>query len=167
MRCRLVKLTRFSGTEASIYSVIVDDDVETLFDKFASENKNLSLSEIKNIFVRLRTMGKKTGARINFFREWEGTPGDGVCALRYREKKSDENLRLYCIRYGAQIIVIGGGGPKNVRALQDDKKLKDENYFLRWLSKQITARIKEKEIEYTNDYLEFIGDLKFQDEDEV
>ena len=166
MKCRLVKLSKFSGTEASVYSVIQNEEQETLFDKFIVENKSSFLSEIKEIFVRLHTIGKKTGARISFFREWEGKSGDGVCALRYKENKRDEHLRFYCITYGTQIIVIGGGGPKNVRALQDDEKLKDENYFLRWLSEQISNRIKEKEIEYTDDFLEFIGDLKFQDDDE-
>lgn len=43
---------------------------------------------------------------------------------------------------------------------------KKENYFLRKLSAQITERIKDKEIEYTNNYLDFEGDLEFQDDNE-
>lgn len=166
MKCRLVKLGKITGNKATVYSVIQNVEQITLFDKFIYENKNSFISEIKEILIRLNTIGKKTGARINFFREWEGKPGDGVCALRYKEKKRDENLRLYCITFGNQIVVVGGGGPKNVRALQDDEKLRKENYFLRWLSDQISIRIKEKELEYTDDFLEFIGDLNFQDDEE-
>jgi hypothetical protein len=60
---------------------------------------------------------------------------------------------------------VGGGGPKpkNISAFQDDEKLTDENYFLRWLSEQITQRIKDKEISYDNDYLDFSGNLEFHD----
>jgi len=76
-------------------------------------------------------------------------------------------LRLYCIRYGTQLVVIGNGGPKpkSIRALQEDVKLTDENYFLKWLSCEITIRIREKEICYTNDFLDFSGDLEFQDDE--
>ncbi|MBK6979124.1 MAG: hypothetical protein IPH28_20170 [Cytophagaceae bacterium] len=61
--------------------------------------------------------------------------GDGVCAL-YDDP--DRNLRLYCIRYGKQIVVLGGGGhkPKTIRALQEDEKLKQENYLIRNISKK-------------------------------
>jgi hypothetical protein len=165
MQCRLVKLLQFSGNNASVYSVVMNDEQKTLFDDFISENKSLFISEIKDIAVRLRTIGQSTGARENFFKHKEGSPGDGVCAL-YDIPKS--NLRLYCIRYGSQIIILGSGGPKakNLRALQEDQKLTETNYFLKWLSNQITQRIIGKEITFINDGLDFDGDLEFQDDEE-
>ena len=162
MKYKLVKLSTLSGNKASIYSVIQDDETETFLDKFVKENKNSSLSEIKNILMRLKSIGHKTGARENFFKTFEGYPGDGVCAL-YDEPKS--KLRLYCIRFGTQLVVVGNGGPKakTIRAFQANDKLKEENYFLRWLSVEITSRIKDKEIIYINDPLDFSGNLEFQD----
>jgi len=164
MKYRLVKLSSFSGDECSIYSILLNDEQETLLDKFIKENKDSFLSEIKNILQRLRTIGHKTGARIDFFKLEEGNPGDGVCALYDDEER---NLRLYCIRYGTQLVVVGNGGPKpkEMRALQEDEKLTEENYFLRRVSAQITKRIKEKEICYINDYLDFSGDLEFRDDE--
>ena len=164
MRCKLVKLSRFSGNAASLYSIILNDEQETLLDKFINENKDAFLSEIKNILMRLRTIGKNTGARTAYFKEFEGNPGDGVCALYDDE---DSNLRLYCIRYGTQLVVVGNGGPKpkTISAFQENKKLTDENYFLRWLSDEITERIKEKEICYINNSLDFSGNLEFQDDE--
>jgi hypothetical protein len=164
MKCKLVKLYRFSGNKASVYSIILNDEKETLLDKFILENRNTFLSEIKDILMRLRTIGQKTGARIDYFKLFEGNPGDGVCAL-YDDV--DSKLRLYCIRYGSQLIIAGNGGPKpkTIHALQEDGKLTDENYFLRWLSGEITTRIKEKEICYINDFLDFSGDLEFQDDE--
>lgn len=164
MRCRLVKLSKFSGNGASIYSIVLNNEKETLLDKFIKENSYSFLSETKNILMRLRTIGHKTGARIGFFKKFEGKPGDGVCAL-YDEP--DSNLRLYCIIYGTQIIVVGNGGPKSksIRALQEDYKLKEENYFLRWLSDQITTKIIDGDIKFSDNHLDFLGDLEFQDDE--
>lgn len=76
MKYKIVKIPKLSGNEATIYSVITDYSQKTLFEKFVFENNSTFISEIKDIFIRLRTMGNKTGARENFFRKWEGNPGD-------------------------------------------------------------------------------------------
>jgi len=128
MKCKLVKLLKFSGNKASVYSIIIGNEQETLFDKFLKENVYLFTSEIKDILMRLSTIGQKTGARIDFFKEFEGRPGDGVCALY---DKPGSKLRLYCIRYGSQLIVVGNGGPKpkSIRAFQENDKLEDETHM--------------------------------------
>lgn len=61
---------------------------------------------------------------------------------------------------------MGGGGfkAKTIRALQEDKKLETENYFLRDLSKEITQRLKDKDITKPN-FMDFEGDLTFNFED--
>lgn len=161
MKCELIKIDELSGNKASIYSVIIDEGDASLFEEFVDENENSYLSEIKNILQRLKTIGNKTGAREQFFKINEGYPGDGVCAL-YDDP--DKKLRLYCIRFGTMIVVLGGGGPKpkNIRAFQESEKLTEENYLLRAISKQITEMITDKEIRlsaYTND---FEGELSFE-----
>ena len=92
-------------------------------------------------------------------------PGDGVCAL-YDDP--DKNLRLYCIRYGSLIVILGGGGhkPKNIKALQEDEKLTKENNLLKAISQEISSRIKDREISYTNDHMDFEGDLIFYYEED-
>ena len=162
MKSKLVKLGQFSGNKASIYGVWFDELQETSFETFISENKNVFLSELKDIISRLKSIGNATGAREQFFKINEGIPGDGVCALY---DSPDKKLRLYCIRYCTLIVVVGGGGPKEVQKLQQNDKLKDENYFLRELSLQITERLKDGEICFTNDKMDFEGNLEFNDED--
>lgn len=164
IKCKIVKLKKFSGNKASVHSVVINDEMQTLLNKFISKNGILFKSETKDILERLYAIGHNTGARINFFKEYEGKPGDGLCALF---DKPGSKLRLYCIRYGSRLIIVGGGGekPKNIRALQGNYKLKSENYFLRKLSNQITERIKEGEIQYSDDYLDFTGNLVFNDEE--
>ncbi|HCC85628.1 MAG TPA: hypothetical protein DEQ06_03350 [Porphyromonadaceae bacterium] len=161
MQYKLVKIDYLSGPKCSIYSILDCNDMsKTFLDLFIDENINSFKSETIELISRLKTIGYKTGARLQYFKVHEGKPGDGVCALFDNE---ESNLRLYCIRYGMQLIIVGGGGhkPKTIRALQEDEKLKGENYFLRELSALITERIKEKEIKFSDDGLDFIGDLEF------
>ena len=164
MKYKLVKLQRLSGDKASIYSVVQNDETESFLEIFLRENQISFIDETKNILMRLSSIGHTTGARESFFKIFEGKVGDGVCAL-YDEPQS--NLRLYCIRYGTQLVVVGNGGPKpkRISAFQEDDKLTEENYFLRWLSGEITNRIKTKEILYTNDHLGFAGNLEFEDDE--
>jgi len=137
MKHRLVKLSKFSGDKASIYAVLDMATGKTSFDDFVAHNKILFKDEIKDIALRLNIIGHKTGAREEFFTLNEGVPGDGVCALY---DSPDKNLRLYCIRYGKRLIIIGVGGekPKSMREFQESSTLTDENYFLRELSKLVT-----------------------------
>ena len=128
-----------------------------------SENIILHKNETKDILSRLITIGHTTGAREQFFKLNEGKPGDGVAALY---DKPNSKLRLYCIRYGSLIVIVGGGGykPKNIRALQDDPKLTEENAILVKVSKDIQDRTKEGEIKFINEGMDFDGDLDFIDE---
>lgn len=144
MKYRLVKVGRLSGRKAAIYTIAKEGESRSFFERFLGENLTLFKSEIESILVKLETIGHRTGARPGFFKEFEGAPGDGVCAL-YDEP--DSKLRLYCIRFGQDILILGGGGPKGkqIRSFQEDKKLREENYFLRWASAEISQKIKEKD----------------------
>lgn len=162
---KLVKLNKLSGDCCSIYSIIeLEDDSKTLLDLFIDENVNSFKSETKELISRLYTIGHKTGARSQYFKEHEGYPGDGVCALYDME---ESNLRLYCIRYGTQLVIVGGGGHKSktTRTLQENEKLKRENYFLREVSAKISERVKKREIWFSEDDLDFMGNLLFGEDD--
>lgn len=160
-KCQLIKIPQFSGPMGSVYTILVDEEEITAFKNFVMSNKDSFKSEIKDIVGRLTTMGFKTGMREDFFKLYEGNLGDGVCAL-YDEEES--NLRLYCIRYGSQIIILGGGGhkPKSIRAFQEDKNLEKENFILRDLSKLITEKMQDKEMWFSEDGLDFEGDLSIE-----
>ena len=163
MKYEVVKLGHLSGNKASIYTIWFEEPNRTSFEIFINENRNVFKSEIKDITSRLITIGKTVGAREQYFKTGEGIPGDGVCALCDTPRKK---LRLYCIRYGTLLLIIGGGGPKKVKKLQQDDKLKDENFFLLKLSAEITERIKNNEIWFSENYMEFEGNLTFNDQDD-
>lgn len=47
MNFEIIKLDNFSGKEASIYTVYVEEFETTLFDRFLMENKEDHLDEVK------------------------------------------------------------------------------------------------------------------------
>lgn len=160
MKFEIVELDEFSGRKASVYSIWVEDIDKTLFDQFVEENEGFYENELGSITDRLELIGNMTGAREQFFKPNEGTLGDGICALY---DSPDKKLRLYCIRYGSTCIILGGGGMKNVRALQDDEKLKTENYLLRRISKRITEALKDRELWWSDDGKRLEGNMTFED----
>ncbi len=159
MRLKLVKLNEYTGYKATIYSLLIDDENITLYERFIQENWKEYLSELQDIRLRLLNIGHKYGARIQFFKEHEGKGGDMLCALFDLPEKK---LRLYCIRLGNAVVIIGGGGEKNVQPLQEDDKLKAENYLLRYISAEIYQRILDKDIKWSANGMELLGDLNFE-----
>jgi hypothetical protein len=159
LKFSLLKIEQISGDKSSFYTVQLEDGT-ILFDRFINENSGLHEKEIRDILQRIRAMAHHTSAQEHFFKLYEGKLGDGVCAL-YDEP--DAKLRLYCIRYGSAIVIIGGGGPKekSIREFQQNKKLTNENYLLREISQTITGKMKSGDIRFSDDELEFEGNLDF------
>lgn len=159
MEYELVKMPHFSNENVSVYTLADTDSGISVFQKFIQENKNGFPDEVEDIAKRILSF-KAVGARQNFFKHKEGKPGDGVCALYDKE---ESNLRLYCIRYGTVLVILGGGGhkPKNTRALQETGKLEDENELMRDLSAEIDKRRRNGDIEFSKDFLYIEGDLLF------
>lgn len=158
MRWQLVKLSSLSGKRATVYVVRENGNNESLFDAFLSEFSSTHKGELMELLDKLKTMGHKTGAKQHFFKTNQGALGDGCCYIRF---KKNQELRLYCIRFGTQLVVVCGGGHKQVRAWQDDPKLSAIMTSVKELFAQITQRITEKEIAYTASGLEFVGNLEF------
>ena len=161
MKIELVKLSQYSGIKATFYSIFIDDAETTLFDQFLEENEDNFLDEIEDILYRISLIANRTGARKNMFKENEGSLGDLVCALY---DMPNSNLRLYCIRLGSSIIVLGGGGhkPKSIRALQEDTKLTSENKLMRIISDIISTETKERSIYWSANEMELLGNLTFE-----
>lgn len=156
MQVRIDRIPKLSGTNMSTYCVVdVELDrslLEVFFDKYGVTHKG----EISNIVERIHSMAHEFGARPQFFKQYEGKPGDGVCALFDDE---EHKLRLYCIRFGYDIIIVGGGGQKDVKAWQHSTELSRAAEQMIKLSREIMIRLKNKDIVYSKDGLTFEGDL--------
>lgn len=158
MKYDIVVLKRYTGSKAIIYSIIPEGETHTLYDNFLIEHYQNFKEELKDIGKRLFQMGNTTGARESYFKLAEGKPGDGVCALYDSPEKK---LRLYCIRFGSIALILGDGGEKrsNVRAWQDDIKLKAVALDLIKYAKDINNRIKTGDLHWDEDRSELTGNL--------
>lgn len=158
MKFEIVKLEEFEGSKASIYSIIVNDDEETLFDKFLAENEKDHPSQVKNLLVTLYAINTRIGYDKDVLHrrsyrdkstggvtEHEGKPGQNIDTLF---DGPDKNLRLYLVDCGKCTIILGGGGfkSKKIKALQEDPKLKAENYLLRRFADLFDEAIRDREI---------------------
>ena len=143
-KIELIELDEFNCGAGHIYSVAVDGADQTLYDLFLEENEGDYRAELGEIAHKLNTMSTWTGFTDNYFKLNEGKPGDGVCAITDLKGK----LRLYCIRFGNILLVLGGGGPKSklIRAYEDDPKLLSENLMIRAVSDAMAKAIREKDL---------------------
>ena len=166
MRISLVELEELTGEKIRVYSLIIGENDLTIYDKFLKENLAQFVDEVVDIISRIEVIAKHTGLRDDFIKPGEGDLGDGIHAFY---DKPDSNLRLYFIRFGNVAIVLGGGGhkPKTIRRLQDDPKLKDENYFLRKVSVVLAEAVREGTLFITDQGLESTTDFIYTiDEDD-
>lgn len=133
MRYRIVEEDEFSGEEAHIYSLIINDEEDTLLDQFIKEYQDSE--DVEDILLQLMDMGKYSGCQEFLIKKGEGKLGDGVCALWAG------NLRLYIIYFNRTAIIVGGGGYKNTRTWQEDKNLSKNVILLEKISASITKKM--------------------------
>lgn len=131
----------FSGKAAHIYSILLKGDEITLLEKFFEENQQYK-EELAQIMDKLTTMGNDTGCRREFFKHEEGSPGDGVAALRVGR------LRLYCLYFDKTAVFFGSGGykPAKARTYQEVPELNEKAQQMKNIAAKINMAIKEKDI---------------------
>ncbi|RKR84068.1 hypothetical protein BDD43_4292 [Mucilaginibacter gracilis] len=163
MNFGLEKVDKLSGSEASVYAVTLAGQPSSVFEQFLAEYQVDYLPEVKDIINRLRVIGHKTGAREQFFKPFEGKYGDLVCAL-YDDP--DKKLRLYCMRFGGDCVILGGGGPKEVQAWQDDPNLTYHAELMIKVAKKVHKRFEDGDLKWASGFKDINGDLTFMEDDD-
>jgi len=121
-----------SGTKINIYSVVLDNSGINEFEKFLTEFSDNYIEDINNIISKIDIIANVTGAREEFFkyerqasvfRFLNKVKNKKAKGKKYRESKT----RLYCIKVGESILIIGGGGIKedNIEKFQEDTRLNE------------------------------------------
>lgn len=159
---KIVKLPDLSGRRTTFYTAYLPDEETTLFDRFFRENIGTHREELIKLRSEMNTIAHKTGAPEYLFDKYEGkTIGEGVFALHHKK------LRLYFFRVDSCIIILGGGGWKEVRTWQEDAKLSEEANRIRFIAKEIDKRIRDRDIRRSGNEMELLGDLIFDFDDEI
>lgn len=132
------------GSSASVYTILIDGQSTTELDSFLEKveryireiedpEKGEALKEAFDFIVRRLNMTiPSKGARSHYF-DYDGRADDAV------EKIKQSLLRLYCLRYGKLLIILGNGGikPVSVRKTQDKEDLDEAVRKLQYINERI------------------------------
>jgi hypothetical protein len=100
MNFDIVEIEDYSGKMAHIYSLVMENEEESLLEQFFAENAEYK-QEINEIDELLYGMGHILGCQRNLFKHNEGALGDGVAAVRVGQ------LRLYCLYFDNTAVFLG------------------------------------------------------------
>lgn len=147
MQLDFKEIDELTGSKARVYSVVLDDEEETLLEQFFNENAD-NEDDLNKVIYKIKTMANYTGCRRSFFKEGEGAWADGMVAL-----KSTGTLRLYGMYFNETVILFGSGGnkPPGIRAYQDYPPLNAKAQQMREIVKEINKRISNGELKINDD----------------
>lgn len=122
VRIALVPIFQLSGRRTNFYSFRFEGEEHNEFEKFIMEYSLSQSEETKNLYLRLKSIGKSDYLIKYYFKNSEGDhPSQPIYAAF---DNPDKVLRLYCIHFG-DIIILGSGGVKgpDVHKWEDDEIL--------------------------------------------
>lgn len=154
-----IKLLKpFSFNKVWYYTVQIEGNQVDEFRDFTGRFKDDPeyQDNYQHILSWIKRIGEKIGAKQNYFRHEgasEALPPSKKFqqkeALNYLENELDQynTLRLYCLRITDEVVILFNGGIKTTQSAQESPGLK--KYFDQGnkLSKIITQKIKDQEIE--------------------
>jgi len=120
---RLVRIK--VGRKAKIYSIQFDGEDIHEFEKFLEDQKVRNHPDFQPLRKRIKELYDKRGLLAQFFRP-EDDKGIRleICRIDY----GTGTLRIYCIRWDDNLLILGGGGvkPGDVRFWQESPGLSIE-----------------------------------------
>ena len=145
------------GDKVAIYSPTFDGDDKSELEKFISkfEDDPKFKKDLGTIFARIGII-EEQGVLDRFFR-YESKKNDKVAALPSHFDTG--KLRLYCICYNENLLILGNGGKKTTRSYQDDPILNQYVEDMLKINKELWWKIEKGEIHFEG--IELAGNLSF------
>lgn len=140
----------------NLYSIKLKGSSVTEYQKFLNDPVISKHKDFQKLIVRLNNILERFGCEENFFKH-ASKPTDPVSELSYGK------LRLYCSVWSKSILIAGGGGVKSTRTYQEDPNLNRSVEILKYVSRQLEQRIRDKEVSIDEKGL-FSGNLIFEEE---
>lgn len=120
---RLVRIK--VGRKAKIYSIQFDGEEKHEFEKFIGNPEIRNHPDYEPLRKKIKELYNKRGLLPQYFRlEDEKSIHPEICRIDY----GTGMLRLYCIRWNDNLLILGGGGikPKGARFWQESPELSSE-----------------------------------------
>lgn len=154
------------------YSVCINDEKVSLFDKFIQKHRIANFEKFYHIFRWIEIIGNKYGAQEQNFRpeaeisDTSALPPKG----KYRKPTYIENeileanpLRLYCFRVSEKIVFLYNGEIKTALKAQDCPQVRPHFKLANVITKALEEAFRNKEIYWKEDYT----DIEFDEELEI
>lgn len=143
-----------SGNKTNIYSIrfINSDDTSHILnetEKFFDKIKNSNPEEYQTFIALLKNIVNISGAKEKFFRDESNADCNFLKALIRLDvigKKYKGNIRLYCLYYGQNKVILGNGDFKSTRTFNEDDNLNKIARILQKLDKALDEKEKDKEV---------------------
>ena len=151
----------YSGTKATLYTYHVLKNDKHAFELFIDKYQNRGIKEFDELMTRLMTMAETSGCNEIFFKPEH----DDIPELqRIITDVKESELRLYCLRFSSQLLIIGSGEIKpinKVKRWQDSHILKKCVDELIYIHHKIQYRINTSQIIINGSQIQ--GNLLFKD----
>jgi len=147
----------FKFKQVAYYSVCLEEEEQTLYEKFVEKHTNENLEKLYHVQKWLQVIGKKYGAQQRFFRnEAQYADASALPPIgKNREpyyiefgKKKANNIRLYCLRANAKVVFLFGGDLKTAKKAQDCPNVKPHFELANALTKAIDQAFRDKDIRW-------------------
>lgn len=140
------------GGKAKFYSIKFDGEELSEAEKFFDSLSEEYSKGAEALAQKIERMAERVGCPDYMFKMSESKRTDNICALY------DEELRLYCLRYGNTTVILGNGGvkPKGIRTYQEKEDLYEAVKALQGIEPVIYQEIISKELRQL-DSGEFVG----------
>lgn len=156
-----LKKNELSGEKASFYTVGNTETKATLYHDFLIKWRSKYSEQLISINGRIKSMANEVGALEDYFRPDESDNDDEmVMAIN---DLPEAVLRQYCIRLSDRLVILGGGGPKFVKAWQDDKTLESAAREVILYSEIVQKKLTHGDLQISEDGLFFTGNLTLID----
>jgi hypothetical protein len=139
------------GKRGVLMTLREENSLQSETDSFFADVMQSHPEEATLLALKLEKMARHNGFQDQFFKMGEGSRMDNVCAL------SEGKLRLYCLRYGNILLIMGGGGVKTTRTYEDDASLHSKVKTLQKMSKALDRMIRDGEVKLMEYGMSFDG----------
>jgi hypothetical protein len=155
---RYIHIIPFEEYEkVTFYSFIIDENENCEMINFMQELMNNGFTKDAEIIASMIAKIGQNGTLERYFR-YAGKKSDHIYELPEHHIKNAK-CRLYCLRFGEVIVVLGNGGLKTTRTYQQDENLNNCVETLKQIDQQISFLLKKNQLSIEGKSL--TGKLKF------
>lgn len=167
---RTIQIEKFlTGEKANLYSIRFNDSkrvADTLNEtqKFFNKIKDTYPEDYQIFKAILKNILTISGAKEKFFRNEDNSECNFLKALiKYdiKGKKYNGKLRLFCLYYNSDRVILGNGGYKSTRTFNEDNILDKSAKVLQKLDKVLEEKERDGEIKWEANELKSNENLFF------